>query len=62
MKNGLHQLVLFSPDALLSVRRWRELLQGENYGPRIVAFIVDEAHCVKKWYIVHDLHVEVAVQ
>ena len=52
VKNGLYQLVLFSPEALLSVCRWREL-QGENYGPRIVAFIVDEAHCVKigKLYI-----------
>ena len=49
VKNGQYQLVLFSPEALLSFRRWRELLQGEGYSSRIVAFIVDEAHCVKKW-------------
>ena len=36
------------PEALLTVRRWRELLQGTNYSSRIVAFIVDEAHCVRK--------------
>ena len=47
--DGQYQLVLFSPEALLSVRRWRELLQGESYSSRIVAFVVDEAHCVKKW-------------
>ena len=49
VKDGQYQLVLFSPEALLSVRRWRDLLQGESYSSRIVAFVVDEAHCVKKW-------------
>ena len=49
VKNGQYQLMLFSPEALLSFRQWRELLQGEGYSSRIVAFIVDEAHCVKKW-------------
>ena len=39
MKDGQYQLVLFSPEALLTVRRWRELLQGTNYSSRIVAFI-----------------------
>ena len=41
--------VLFSPEALLTVCRWRELLQGTNYS----SFIVDEAHCVKKININH---------
>ena len=49
VRNGQYQLVLFSPEALLDVRRWREMLQSETYSSRIVAFIVDEAHCVKKW-------------
>ena len=49
VRSGQYQLVLFSPEALLSVRRWREMLQSEMYSSRIVAFIVDEAHCVKKW-------------
>ena len=44
VKDGQYQLVLFSPEALLTVCRWRELLQGTNYR----SFIVDEAHCVKK--------------
>ena len=47
--SGQYQLVLFSPEALLTVRRWREMLQSEVYKSRIVAFVVDEAHCVKKW-------------
>ena len=44
MSNGQNQLVLFSPEALLSVRRWREMLRDESYTSRIVAFVVDEAH------------------
>ena len=49
IRSGHCQLVFFSPEALLGVRRWRQMLQGELYSQRIVAFIVDEAHCVKKW-------------
>ena len=49
VKSAVYQLVLFSPEALLTIRRWREMLQGETYSSRTVAFIVDEAHCVKKW-------------
>ena len=49
VRNGHYQLVFFSPEALLGVRRWRQMLQGELYSQRIVAFVVDEAHCVKKW-------------
>lgn len=49
VKNGQYQLVMFSPEALLTVRRWREMLQDEMYNSRIVALVVDEAHCVKKW-------------
>ena len=49
VRNGHYQLVFFSPEALLGVRRWRQMLQGELYSQRIAAFVVDEAHCVKKW-------------
>ena len=46
-----YQLVLFSSEALLIVRRWREMLQSEVYKSRIVAFVVDEAHCVNSYKI-----------
>ena len=46
---GNFQLVFFSPESLLSGHRWRKLLQVEPYRSNVVAFIVDEAHCVKKW-------------
>ena len=46
---GNFQLVFFSPESLLSGHRWREVLQEEPYKSNVVAFVVDEAHCVKKW-------------
>lgn len=46
---GDFQLVFFSPESLLSGHRWRELFQTEPYRSNMVAFVVDEAHSVKKW-------------
>ena len=48
---GTLHLVLFSPESLLSGHRWRELLEVEPYKSNIVAFVVDKAHCVKKWWV-----------
>ena len=47
--SGDYQLVFFSPESLLSRKRWGELLRHEPYSTHLVALIVDEAHCVKKW-------------
>ena len=46
---GNLQLVYFSPESLLLGYRWRELLQTEPYASNVVAFVIDEAHCVMKW-------------
>ena len=45
--DGLYNLVLISPEQLLTKRRWREMPHSEPH-LNIVAFVVDEAHCVKK--------------
>ena len=42
VQNGQYHLVLFGPEALLGVRRWREMLVSET--------ILDEAHCQKMCY------------
>ena len=47
--NGRYQLVYLSPEALLTEDRWRDMLQSDVYKQNLVAFVVDEAHCVKKW-------------
>lgn len=47
--SGKYQLVFMSPEALLTDDRWRDMLQSLVYQERLVAIVVDEAHCVKKW-------------
>lgn len=49
--SGDYQLVFFSPESILSNRRWRDLLRQGKYIDNLVALIVDEAHCVKKWLV-----------
>ena len=44
VSEGAYQMVCFSPDALISNRRWRNMLQEEP-----VALVMNEAHCVKLW-------------
>ena len=46
---GVYQLVFFTPELLVTKTRWQELLKSDVYSSRIKAFVVDEAHCVKKW-------------
>jgi len=46
---GKYQLVFISPEALLTNESWRDMLLSSVYQERLVAFVVDEAHCVKKW-------------
>ena len=45
---GEYQLVYMSPESLLKDSTWRDMLQSPVYQQRLVAFVVDEAHCVKK--------------
>ena len=47
--SGQYQLVFMSPKALPTDEQWRDMLLSEVYNERLVALIVDEAHCVKKW-------------
>ena len=47
--DGKYQLVYISPEALFQKRVWRDMLQLDIYQNSLVGFIVDEAHCVKKW-------------
>ena len=37
-----------SPELL--VDRWRELFLTSVYKSRLVGMVIDEAHCVVKWY------------
>ena len=46
---GEVQLVYISPENILNNRRFRDMLQKSNYQQRLVAVVVDEAHCVQMW-------------
>lgn len=46
---GQYQILFFSPESLLRDVVWREMLLSPLYKKNMVGFIVDEAHCVKKW-------------
>lgn len=49
--NGEYQLVYLSPEALLTNETWRDMLGSDVYQQNLVALVVDEAHCVKKWLV-----------
>ena len=49
IRKGECQLVFISPEALFLNTEWRRMLSSDLYRTNLVGFIVDEAHCVKKW-------------
>ena len=53
VKKGHAQLVFISPESLLSNPQWRDMLLLPVYRTKVVALIVDEAHCISTWYVSH---------
>ncbi len=47
---GDYQLLYITPELLIGSNVCRKMLTGEVYEQRLKAFVVDEAHTVKKWY------------
>ena len=46
---GQHQLVFMSPESLFCNLLWQRMLSTSIYSKNLIAFVIDEAHCVKKW-------------
>ena len=46
---GDHELVLLSPENLCFNKELRDMLLSKVYQENLVAFVVDEAHCIKSW-------------
>ena len=46
---GRCQLVYFSPESLINNCLWRRMLNSEPYQSNLIALVVDQAYCVKKW-------------
>ena len=51
IRKGLVQLLFISPESLLSNPQWREMLLLPVYQERVVALVVDKAHCITMWYV-----------
>ena len=49
LHEGNFQVVFFSPESLLTDETWRDMVLSKLYKESVVGFVVDEAHCVKKW-------------
>ena len=46
---GKYKLLFNTPEAIVRVEKWKEILQTSPLSEKIVAVAVDEAHCVSKW-------------
>ncbi|XP_065901618.1 ATP-dependent DNA helicase Q1-like [Dysidea avara] len=46
---GNIEIVFISPESIIHNKAFRNMLRSEAYKERMVALIVDEAHCVKTW-------------
>ena len=48
---GKFSIIYISSELLLKKAKSREMLRSDLFQQRMVGFIVDEAHCIKKWYV-----------
>ena len=49
VEHGECQIVYGSPEAFLSTKRWRAMLNNDAYKKRLCLVAVDEAHCISHW-------------
>eukprot|EP00731_Ephydatia_muelleri_P000851 Em0001g851a len=46
---GEVQIIFIGPEMLMRNTTWREMLRTPVYQSNLVAFVIDEVHCVTKW-------------
>ncbi len=51
-KKGNYQIIFISPEALFVSTEWRNVLSSDVFRNNLVGFVIDEAHCVKKWLVI----------
>jgi superfamily II DNA helicase RecQ len=48
--NGYYNLLFAHPEALISSKFGRELVNSARYQENVCALVIDEAHCILEWY------------
>ena len=43
--------LLFCAPEAIDTSKWRNMIAKPEFSSRVVAIVVDEAHCVSKWYV-----------
>ena len=51
VEEGCYPILFMSPESLLYNSKWKGMLLSPIYQSHLIALVVDEAHCVKKWYV-----------
>ena len=46
---GEYNVIFTAPELLLSNKKWINVFQSPTLSERLIAVVIDEAHCVKKW-------------
>eukprot|EP00794_Sanderia_malayensis_P001537 gene1537-1700_t len=49
IENGLISHVFASPESMMSLGRWRNMVNSYAYANHCVGIAVDEAHCISSW-------------
>lgn len=49
VEKGCYHLVYTSPECILTVPKWRDMLSSKVYQQNLIAIAVDEAHCIESW-------------
>jgi len=44
-------LIFTSPELILGDKSWLDVFCSPVFSERLVVLVVDEAHCIKKWYV-----------
>ena len=53
---GDYSIIFISPELLLGDKSWVDVFRSKRYHDCLVGIAVDEAHCIKKWYITINVY------